>query len=326
MIKFIISPEYEISFLETITKINPTVSPFKEILNKEDVSSFSLSIKEEETLSFNNVFILLVNIKEVGSINFIFNKDNFNKKEIINEISKLKELEVNDLESAKNKINQLLDIANKYKPLFLIYKNSDNTKIDEKSIYELLNERFISFIIREEEKIEPVKEELKEEDNKEEKEQIKKGKKDNILKDCALIIKENKFHFLLLLISTLLFTASIPLGIFYIYASNALYVFLFICAAIGLGMDFYAYYDFFKTAKIKDLSFILSALTNLIGVLLGLGGFILFYNISKTVESAPALSTFILMSILIGIISSLIAIVAAYFIPKKKKKVENNKG
>ena len=113
---------------------------------------------------------------------------------------------------------------------------------------------------------------------------------------------------------------SIPLAIMNIYSKNALYVFLFICALIGVAMNSYSYYDFFKNKKIKDTLFLISVGSNVLGLGVGIGLLAIFYNISNKPENLPSLGSFIWIGALITIIVCASTIGLIYFIPKKINK------
>jgi len=95
----------------------------KELINKEDYSSISISFDEnEEKISLENVFILQVNIKDSAACYFAFPLENFPKDEVINKVASLKNIKVLDLSSSKHKTAQLFNIAKDYNPYFIIYQ------------------------------------------------------------------------------------------------------------------------------------------------------------------------------------------------------------
>ena len=127
MIKFICLENEPLAFESNINLIQKDVSPFKEILKKNDYTSYSFVKDEEGGFSFTNAFQLQVNVKGVGEFHLLFNRESFDKENIINGIAALKEIKVSDEESAKHKLNELFNLAKDYNPLFIIsslYKNS----------------------------------------------------------------------------------------------------------------------------------------------------------------------------------------------------------
>ena len=112
---------------------------------------------------------------------------------------------------------------------------------------------------------------------------------------------------------------SIPLAIFNIYSGNMLYIFLFICGAIGVVMDGYCYFDYFKTNNIKNPLFLLNIAVNVIGIGIGIGVFAIFYNISVKVESTPNMGSLIVIGLLVSIIIVVAIAVLMMFIPRKNK-------
>ena len=130
MFKFISQNGKETKFEERIVEIDSSISPIKEILNKNDFTSFSIFLNEQN-ISLQDSFQLQVNVKDVGSFRFIFSKDGFDKDEIINKISALKDINVIDVRSAQNKVNALLSIVDQPSLLFMVYEPLDDLYIDE---------------------------------------------------------------------------------------------------------------------------------------------------------------------------------------------------
>lgn len=327
MIKYILHSKDTEEFYADFNKVNLDSPIFDDILNRSNLDSITF-IKEEK-YSLNDLFQLRVNVSDVGLFHFFYEINGFDKEEIIKEISILKEIEVTDLESAINKVNKLLDIAKKYDPKFLIFKEQGNKYSILDQLEKIIGNDLLTFVDLEKDL--PPQEEIQEapvnkivEDANPNKEKTEKKKEPKQNAQFKKDFKENKFHFLLLLVSTLLLMTSISLGILNIYAKNLLSIFLFISAAIGLVMNGLSYYDFFRVFKIKNKLFALSLVSNLIGLGLGVGGFAILFNITPTIETAPKLGLLILYGLVASILSIALVILLTYFLPKKPSK-ENKK-
>lgn len=328
MFKFISPKEQEINIDSIISKVDKSFSPINEIVGKKDFSNYSVLIGEQK-ISLADCFQLQVNAKSIGTFHFIFSKEGFNKDEIIPQISILKDINVFDEATAKEKVSKLFEITNSYNPLFIIYLETEDSVITSISLKPLFNDSIQTFIIKKEQPAEMFSLEIGQNEEEPEQEPKKKAKKSKspkqktsfkkFMKNLGMEIGEKKFHFLLILVSTLLFEVAVPLAILNIYSANALYIFLFICALVGIGMNGYSYYDLFKKTKWNNSISVVSYITNLIGIGIGVGLFILFYNISTIEENTPAIGNLIVIGLLVSFIICIASIVITNFIPKTKK-------
>lgn len=123
-----------------LSEITSEVSPFKEILEKTEYYSYTLSFSEDKTYSLENVFHLLVNVKMVGEFSFFFALDSFKKKEIVLKIRELKNIEVIDEESAQKKIEAMFEIINNYEPVFLVYNQTGEYILGRKGVQEYVKD------------------------------------------------------------------------------------------------------------------------------------------------------------------------------------------
>ena len=98
-IEFLLGEDAALSFEEQHNEVLSNVSPFKEILSKNRYSELSLSFDDnkEQPISFDDLFQLRVNVKEVGGFDLLFKQIDFNKEEIIKQIIALKEMQVDSL-------------------------------------------------------------------------------------------------------------------------------------------------------------------------------------------------------------------------------------
>ena len=149
MFKFISPNKEETVFEEKVVEIDKKSSPFKEILEKKDFSGFSISLNEQ-TISLMDSFQLQVNVKSVGTFRFIFNKEGFEKDEIINQVTSLKDIEITDIRTAQNKIDALLSIINKPYLLFMIYEGLDDLYINNDYFHQQMNKDIQTFLIKKE--------------------------------------------------------------------------------------------------------------------------------------------------------------------------------
>ena len=85
-------------------------------------------------------------------------------------------------------------------------------------------------------------------------------------------------------------------------------------------MDGYSYYELFQKYSPKSSISIVSYISNLIGIGVGVGIFALFYKLSNFEEGIPTSGKMILIGLLISIIISAASVGITYVIPKKKSK------
>ena len=322
MVKFISSKEKILEFDRNYNEVSEDLSPIKDILKKGDYSGFSFVLNEGEIIPLSEVFQLQVNVKEVGTFHFMFKKDTFDKDEAIKQVATLKELSVSDPDSARYKVKTLFSVLKEYNPIFIIYKECPNTYYYAYQLETSIAYNIPVFAICQSNEFEEVTEFVIGDDPnaREAAVQTKKKKafkisKERLLKDLS----KNKFSLLLVFVSTLLLQVSIPLAILNIYSNNALYIFLFICGTIGIAMNGYCYFDYFKTKNFHNPLFLLNVISNVIGLGIGIGVFAIFYNISTRAEGTPVIGSFILIGVLVTLIVCSAIIALAYFIPRKNK-------
>lgn len=320
MLRFLVEDQQVNEYENLIEEVESKASPFKEILGKEDFSYFSVAINDH-LVSLESSFRLQVNVKNIGIFHFIFDKDGFNKDEIVNQVFELRKIEVNNQTSAEEKVNALFNIVERQSLLFLVYEESSFSFLDINFLRHSVIRGIQIFVVKNtnEKKVY----ELNIGEQKQQKEvAAKKQKKERVHSEKHLLkqISDKKFHFLLLIVSTTLFEVSIPLAIVNIYTSNAIYIFLFICAMVGIGMDGYSYYDLFKKYSPASFLGLFSYLSNLIGIGAGVGLFALFYNLSNLEEGVPPLTNMILIGLLVCIIVCGAIIGVTALLPKGNKQ------
>ena len=307
------SNDNKIQFTEAFNMVDRNISPIKEIISKSDLTNLSISVDEENKIALNDVFTLLVNVKESGSIYALFNKENLNKEEIISKLQELKKIKVVDLESAKNKTKEALKILDEYHPYIYLYveKRDYPLSMDElKEVYEgQLTFLYAPKVVDEEET------------PKEEEGKIYIEKKKFSIKEFVKPIKKYKYHFMFLSISTLLIGFALSLAIFNSMLAKGIAALFYICAFIGAFLNTYIYFDYFKKNTFKDKLFIYSICFNTLGLLISALLYLGYNAIDKT-EGKENLSMGLIigMSILATIIITMLSIGLAFLIRKSKKK------
>ncbi|MCR5184928.1 MAG: hypothetical protein K6C32_02480 [Bacilli bacterium] len=331
---------------QKINEIEHDLSPFKQIVKKEDFSSYSLIVDDEtKPILLKELFHLKVNVKNVATFNILFRAETFNKQEAVEKISPLKEMDSTSYSNAIQKVKSLLSIINALNPLFYIVNMENDSILDRNDILLITNDTEIKingFILKKQpgqireidisnENIIPLE---KPKPGKAGKRKQKANKPvDYAPKTRALsafdkfefkslfkYVKVSKFHLCLSMITSVLLGSSLPLAIFNVYEKNGLAIFLFACAALGAFMSFLNYYEHFKKRNFKDYLFIATVTSNVIGLLLGIGVFFGLYSISTKSEGTPGVPQILLLGIGLAILVHAITIVIAKFVPKRERK------
>ena len=258
--------EQTFEYQSLINQIDKNDSPFKEIINRENLTSICLFNDEKEYV-LDQLLELKVNIKQIGSLYVFLETNNLDKKELFSQIKELKMVEVNDLESAKGKLDSLLSILNNQPVLLSIFDFYSNSYLDESIFQDSFNASCPFFYFKKEQCVENDVE-IKEVSDEKKKEPLTFV---NVLKESGRLLIRFKFHFLLLIVATLLFSVSIPLAVLNVFSNNLLYIFLIICAAIGIAMNAYCYFDHFKKNKFVSAMTFLSIITNVISIGISVG-------------------------------------------------------
>lgn len=295
--KFINKNGTELEFKEGFNVVESSLSPFKEIVKKQESTGFAVKFEENE-VKFDDIFTLQFNVKKVGSVSCLFKKDDLNKEEIINEITNLKEIKVKDIDTAKSKIKSLLEIIKKYNSLFVVYKPNGDFLLNEDQFKEATD--LVTFYM------EQVNEDAEIDDSK-------KVKLENPIK----VIKKDKYHFLFAIIASFLIGFTISIAIFDIYLGKLIYIFFFICSIAGMTLNGFIYNDSMKKNKFLSTHFIITSCSTLLGLALSVGGYLIFKNVSK---DKPAQNPSIFLMIIIAILLILLSAGIAFVIRKLKQK------
>lgn len=314
-IEFVLSEDNILLFENKHNEVLSNVSPFKEILLKSHYSDLSLSFDDKtHVVSFNDLFQLRVNIKDIGGFDFFFEQTNFNKEDIIKQIIALKEIQVDSLESAKEKVVALSNIFGDNLPLFICYSPKGEFKI---SLDDIPLDTF-AFLIKLVEEPKPI-----------EQEKVKKVKYNNEFIDKVLDffspVAANPVHYLFILISSFLIGFSGSIGVYYCYAGNNVFYFLFVCSLVGTLLNFFVYSDYFKKHTILSKDTVLTFIDVLIGIGLSIGSFFIFYVTQKEKPTSlkSPLTILLIMTAVIIFVNVLTCCIA--FLLKKLLKPKNNK-
>lgn len=315
-IEFLLGEDKTLLFENQHNEVLSNTSPFKEILNKSDYSdlSFSFDDSKDQSINFDDLFQLRVNVKDVGGFDLFFKQVDFNKEEIIKQIIVLKEMQVDGLESAKEKVSALFNIFGNNLPLFVCYSPKGEFQI---GLDDIPSDTFL-FLIKPVEKPKPVKQE-------------KAPKVNNSnsffgkVSEFFSPIVTNTVHYLFILISSFLIGFSSSIGIYYCYAGNNVFYFLFVCSLVGALLNFFVYSDYFKKYFILSKDTALTAIDVLIGIGLSIGSFFIFYVVQKEKPTSlkSPLAILLIMSAVIILINVLTCSLA--FLLKKEKKKEETK-
>ena len=295
------------------------------IVSRGNYSSYSFSMENSDSpISINDSVVLRINIKGSANLFGVFPKDNFPTEEVVEKVFELKEMKVYDENSAKERTNATLDIVKNLKPYFLIYQCKSGNILSQEAFASLLNEKGldnVELFYREktEEVVEAPKEEVKQESNV----------KENKFKADLRAIKENKYHFIFVVVSTFLFGFASAVGYCNAAIQKPIAALFFICAGIGMFLDTFVYKDYFAEKKITNRLFFYSVGFNFVGVLLSFGASLIFYSLDKSgVKTAVSAKNLVLISLGMCAAMIVLSIAIAFaiqfvldrFAPKKKEK------
>lgn len=119
------------------------------IPNNSDVET-SYLIESEENISLKDVFQIKINIAQTGVMMLNFKKDALTeeqKQQFVQDLSALKDgVEPND-ETQKTKIVKVIEIAEKYNPLFICYANTGDFIFTRSTFEGLLRDKELAFPI-----------------------------------------------------------------------------------------------------------------------------------------------------------------------------------
>ena len=314
--KFIRKDNSVITLDDRFSSVSKETSPIKEIINRKDLSEFYFV--SDKTISFKELIQIQVNVIDVGVMIFVFETTSFNKDKFIEDVSKLKEIQISSFYDVLSKMKALYAVSENFNPLFVIYVPNGKYQIYDdcfrtivgnvKTIY-ATNEKDNSIVETNNISL-PAKEKSKDKP---------KGKGKFSFKETIELFKKEKFHFLFAFVATFLLSVTLDIGIFDAYAGKMLCIFFFICSLAGAFLNFMIYKDTYKQSGFKSLFNILTVIISVIGLLGGFGVYMIFKSITKDVPAVtPHVLMILGMMILIYAISMSLPLLFI-FIKKRKK-------
>ena len=308
-IEFIFSEDKSLLFDQNINELFDNELP----LDGEDIKIY-LNGDKEKVINLDELFHLRVNVKLIGRFDFFFEQESFDKWAIVKQVTPLKEMEVNDIESAKAKVNELVKIFAEVLPIFVTYSPKGEYSVTANDI--AINATL--FYLKPVEKPKPVKVEKP----------VKKEKSApvglwNKIIDFLYPLKENSIHYIFILISCFLIGFSSSIGVYYCYVGNNVFYFLFVCSLVGAILNFFVHFDYFEKHKLMSKDTILTIIDMLIGIGVSIGSFFIFYALQKekpTSLSGPLVILLIMNAVII--LANVIASSLAFLLKRGKKKKE----
>ena len=353
--RFVDEKNNEVRFTESFNVIKDKNSPVRSIGNADKPTNFSYH--PESVISSDNLFQLKVNTKSVGTFLFAFEIKNFNREGLIDKVSLLKKIEVDDKESALKKVEKLKEAVVEFNPVFTVYSNPDVyglTPEEAKEIFEGMvffyvenegTEEIQEIEIHEESSKEevaaeevPAKEVVEvQEDTEEEKpaeEPVVEEKKSekaeqvsiwakigNTLKSFGKIITDDKWNFVFALIASTLIGFTLGVGLYNAYLGKYICIFFFVSTLVGMALNAFVYRDTIVDHKVKSQHMIVNLITSVIGLGISIGGYFLFVYITKEkANPAPHILLIIAVQLMCLAASIGISFLLAKFNKKKKKK------
>ena len=312
IIEFILSENQTLQFENNNNEILNNVSPFKELLEKRDCSNFYVALNNEK-INLNEITQIKVNIKQVGLFNFFFRKENdIDKWQLISSLSTLMEAPVESAEQAKEKVNSLFKTINGESALFVFYSPRGEFYLGNNDLcFDVY-----TFIVK---NVEP----SSQTETKHKIDNMSDSGFKGLLNKVLLFLsplKENVVHYAFILVSVFLIGFSSSIGVYYCYAHNNVFYFLFICSLVGTILDYFVYFDFFKKHKLMSNDFILTIIDIIISIGVAIGGFYIFYSLQKDIpESITSIGKILLIMIAVVLVVNALVCPIAYFLRKRKE-------
>ena len=317
--KFIRKDQTLVSYQDHLSFVNKDISPINDIINRKDLSEFYYV--KDRTISFKDLVQIQVNVIDVGVMIFIFEALTFNKEKFIEDVSKLKEIQITSFFDVLSKVKSLYTVSESFNPLFAIYVPNGKYQIYEDCFKTIVGNIDTLYVSESSDSsiIESNNIVLPKNDNSSNKQNNENKRIKFSFKALIELFKKEKFHFLFSFLATFLLSVTLDIGIFDAYAGKMLCVFFFICSLAGSFLNYMIYKDTYKQSGFKSLFNIITVIISVIGLLGGFGVYLIFKSITK---EAPAVTPHVLMilgmMILIYAISMSLPLLIN-FIKKRKK-------
>jgi|GEM_PF-5978575 len=296
------------TYKEAYNSINIKEVPFSLMGKNRSLEDYGFKLDGND-IEIEKIFHFAVKASFIGDFHFFINKDEMEKEVLIAEISKLKEVEVNDVASAKKKIEKLLNAFKDITIYFALVNLYEESYFNDEVLKSIMGEGFIYFNAVAKKKVHRLPKSQQEREP---------GTKAPI--HLGEILSKNKFHFLTILVDGLLLSATIAEAILSFYQDNTGFAIAMLAfAAISLTLITVTFVSYLRKHPLKDFRFLLSCIVDFIGLGLGCALFIGFYYMSinnKSTEGLPSLGALIGMGAAIAFLMNLICVAFACLILK----------
>ena len=293
------------NFADKINKIDD--QKLVKILGRENVkNSNSTLIIKSINLGISDVIQFKINVSEVGSFLFNFEKEKMNdqiREEILSKITKLHDENEPTKELQINKIKNLIKIASEYEEIYCSYLPNGKFKLNFEELSEALSDIEISFPIL-----------------------VLENKEKGVFDAEGSKLRFRKFtvDYLFTSIFSLLMTFGVMTGIFQIFNKQSIAAFLLVLAFVFFGVLIYSIYSvIYKQNKEvnRKLKYFLLIYTT-VGIVVGIivGWVICKYALTIEVEDL-SLKTVALISAGVSLALSVASIYAPKLINLIVKKI-----
>ena len=295
--KFINPKGVEFEYLESFSEVKRDSFPFGSIYEKEDLTGSKLVLDEE--IPIENVFTLKVNVKRVGKVFFLFKLESLDKERLVEEVRKLKSIEVTEFTDAFKKLDSLYESVKPFNPLLAIYYPEGSLKLSKQELPSSTKDLLSFYVLPKTvfsikpaiEKVKTLfaKKEAKPKEEKSKPVKVKERPKNEHIDEKKnkfrfsnpiTILKENSIHFLFAFVGTFLIGFTISIGIFDALLGKAICAFFFVCTAVGVFLNFLIYKDTLAEYKPNSMFFLTTATISLTGSIFSIIIYVIFVNIT----------------------------------------------
>ena len=296
------------TYTEAYNSINIKEEPFSLMGKNRSLEDYGFKLDGND-IEIEKIFHFAVKASQIGDFHFFINKDEMEKEALIAEISKLKEVGVQDVASAKKKIQKLLKAFKGITIYFALVNLYEESYFNDELLKSIMGEGFIYFNAVAKKKVHRLP-----------KTQQEKEHGERIPIHLGEILSKNRFHFLTILVDGLLLSATIAEAILSFYQDNAGFAIAMLAfAAISLTLITVTFVSYLRKHPMKDMRFLISCIVDVIGLGLGCALFIGFYYMSinnKSTEGLPSLGALIGMGAAIAFGVNLLCVAVACLILK----------